>query len=114
MPDCIFCKIASGIIPSSKVYEDDTLFAFRDIHPQSPTHILIIPRQHYSFLRDMEDKDESLLGHMLLTANKIAQSEGVAQSGYRVVINTGPQGGQIVQHVHLHLLGGRQLAGELG
>jgi hypothetical protein len=73
MPDCIFCKIASGIIPSSKVYEDDTLFAFRDIHPQSPTHILIIPRQHYSFLRDMEDKDESLLGHMLLTANKIAR-----------------------------------------
>jgi histidine triad (HIT) family protein len=112
--DCIFCKIAAGKIPSSKVYEDRQVMAFRDIHPQAPVHILIIPRKHYAALNEMTDKEEALLGHMTLTARNIAAAQGVAQSGYRVTINCGPDGGQVVQHVHLHLLGGRNLTGEMG
>lgn len=114
MEDCIFCKIVAGQIPSTKVYEDAPVFAFRDIHPQAPTHILIIPKKHYTCLPDMDQKEQSLLGHMVLVANKLAKAEGVLDSGYRLVINCGREGGQLVQHVHLHLLGGRQLSGELG
>jgi histidine triad (HIT) family protein len=114
MQDCIFCKIINGIIPSNKVYADEQVYAFRDAHPQATVHILIVPRKHYDSLNETSQSDQSLLGHMLLVAKKIAQQEGVAAGGYREVINTGPEGGQVVMHLHMHVLGGRQMAGELG
>lgn len=114
MENCIFCKIAAGIIPSSKVFEDDRVFAFRDIHPQAPTHILIIPKKHYADLAELDPSDQQLMGYLLHIAAKLARDEGIEQKGYRVAINCGPEGGQVVQHVHMHLLGGRELAGELG
>jgi histidine triad (HIT) family protein len=112
--DCIFCKITAGEIQSDRVYEDGRVLAFRDIHPQAPVHILIIPKKHYATLNEMADKEESLLGHMALVAKNIAANEGLARSGYRVTINCGSDGGQVVQHLHLHLLGGRNLTGEMG
>jgi histidine triad (HIT) family protein len=114
MQDCIFCKIAAGIIPATRVFEDERLIAFRDIHPQAPIHILIIPKKHYADLAALDEQEQPLMGHMLHVANKLAEDEGIARKGYRVAINCGPQGGQVVQHIHLHLLGGRELAGELG
>jgi histidine triad (HIT) family protein len=114
MEDCIFCKIAAGILPSTKVFEDERVFAFRDIHPQSPIHILIIPKKHYADLAGLDEKDQPLMGYLLHVANRLAKEEGIAQKGYRIAINCGPQGGQVVQHLHVHLLGGRELAGELG
>ena len=114
MMDCVFCKIAAGVIPGSTVYQDELVFAFRDIHPMAPCHILIIPRKHYTSMNELKAKDVALAGHMLLVAQKLAQEEGVAESGYRLVVNCGPQGGQVVMHLHLHLLGGRELSGELG
>jgi histidine triad (HIT) family protein len=114
MEDCIFCKIAAGIIPSAKMFEDDRAFAFRDIHPQAPVHVLIIPKKHYANLAELDAKDHLLMGHLLHVANGIARDEGIQQDGYRVAINCGPQGGQVVQHVHYHLLGGRELDGKLG
>jgi len=114
MEDCIFCKIAAGIIPSTKVFEDERVFAFRDIHPQAPTHILIIPKKHYNNLAELDAHDQPLMGYLLHVANRLAKEEGIAQKGYRVAVNCGPQGGQVVQHLHVHLLGGREMAGELG
>ncbi|MCL2140132.1 MAG: histidine triad nucleotide-binding protein [Dehalococcoidia bacterium] len=114
MEDCIFCKIASGLIPSQKVFEDENVFAFRDIQPMAPTHILIIPKVHHANLTAMDKADQTLGGTLLHMANIIAQQENLDNDGYRIAINCGPWGGQVVQHVHLHLLGGRELAGELG
>ncbi len=114
MENCIFCKIAAGIIPSSKVFEDDRVFAFRDIHPQAPTHVLIIPKKHYTDLAELDLRDQQLMGYLLHVAVKLARGEAIEQKGYRVAINCGPEGGQMVQHIHLHLLGGRELTGELG
>jgi histidine triad (HIT) family protein len=112
--DDIFCKIASGAIPTDKLYEDKDVMAFPDINPQAPVHILIIPKKHYISLNDIEEKERGLLGHMAQVAKRLAKEHGVAFTGYRVVINCGPQGGQVVPHLHMHLLGGRQLQGELG
>jgi len=112
--DCIFCKIIAGTIPSKFVYQDKELVAFRDIEPQAPVHILIIPREHIASLADVSEAKSRLLGHMMMVANKIAKTEGIQQKGYRAVINCGPEGGQVVPHLHLHLLGGRQLTGRLG
>ena len=109
----VFCKIAAGIVPATRLYEDPEVLAFPDIHPQAPVHILIIPKKHYTSLNDMNEKDEKLLGRMLLLAQKLAKEHGVAFSGYRVTLNCGPQGGQVVPHMHLHLLGGRDLRGEM-
>jgi len=114
MENCIFCKIAAGIIPSSKIFEDDRVFAFRDIHPQAPTHILIIPKKHYADLYELDLSDQHLMGYLLHIAAELARKETIEQKGYRIAINSGPEGGQVVQHIHLHLLGGRELAGELG
>jgi histidine triad (HIT) family protein len=114
MADCIFCRIINGEIPSTRVYADEQVYAFRDAHPQAPVHVLIVPRKHYAGVDEMAESDRALLGHMLLTAKKVAEMEGVAKSGYREVINTGREGGQVVMHLHLHVLGGRPLAGELG
>lgn len=106
--DCIFCKIVAGTIPSKKVYEDAQALAFFDIEPKAPTHILVIPKKHIASLDHAQPGDASLLGHLLETAADIARGQGLSQ-GYRVVISTGPQGGQTVDHLHVHLLGGRQM-----
>jgi len=107
MPDCIFCKIASGEIPSNEVYSDDEFYAFRDVNPQAPTHILLVPRKHVERIVELGDADAPLIGRMLLVANKIAESEGLVEKGFRYVINCNEQGGQTVFHVHVHILGGR-------
>jgi histidine triad (HIT) family protein len=108
--DCLFCQIIAGEIASTKVYEDATTYAFRDAKPQAPTHILIIPKEHFDSLNDASQSDEALLGHLLRLAPKIANQEGIAENGYRTVINTGEESGQSVPHLHVHLLGGRSLA----
>lgn len=107
--DCLFCKIISGKIPSSKVYEDPLCYAFDDIHPQAPTHVQIIPRKHVATLNDLIAEDEPMAGHLLTVAAQLAKEKGVAESGYRTVFNCGPGAGQTVFHLHLHLLGGRSL-----
>jgi histidine triad (HIT) family protein len=107
--DCIFCKIARGEIPSNKVYEDDEFFAFRDINPVAPSHVLIIPRRHITHITDATPEDEGLLGRMLLMANETARREGLVQKGFRYVINCGEEAGQLVPHIHMHLIGGREL-----
>ena len=106
--NCIFCKIIAGEIPSKKVYEDEVCIAFNDISPQAPTHVLIIPREHFASLAEAENKHKETLGHLLLTAAEIARENDFAEDGYRVVINTNGDGGQTVFHLHVHLLGGRQ------
>ena len=112
--DCIFCKIIAGQIPSDVVYTDDKVIAFRDISPMAPVHLLIIPREHIPTLNDINESQTSLVGHMVYVAKQLAKQQGIATKGYRVVLNCGPQGGQVVQHLHMHLLGGRELSGGLG
>ncbi len=107
MSDCIFCKIIAGEIPSAKVYEDEICVAFNDLSPQAPTHLLIIPREHFDSLDKAESRHLETLGHLLLTAAQIAREKGFAENGYRIVINTNRNGGQTVYHLHVHLLGGR-------
>jgi histidine triad (HIT) family protein len=109
MDDCIFCKIAAGDIPADRVFEDDRVVAFRDLNPQAPTHVLVIPKRHIGSLNDLEPADESLVGHLLVAAKTIAADAGFAEAGYRTVLNCNADGGQTVFHIHLHLLGGRRL-----
>ena len=106
---CIFCQITAGEIDSEIVYRDGQVVAFRDLNPQAPTHILIIPIQHIENLADASDQDAELLGHCSLVAAQIAQAEGIAEDGYRLVTNAGADGGQSVDHLHFHLLGGRRM-----
>ncbi len=113
MSDCIFCKIIQGEIPSAKVYEDGQAYAFRDIAPAAPTHILIVPKRHIDSINAMSAEDEPLIGHLFYAARQIAAQEGVANGGYRLVINTNADAGQTVFHVHLHLLGGK-IMGKMG
>lgn len=105
--DCLFCRIVAGDIPSAKIYEDETCVAFNDISPQAPTHVLIIPREHFDSLDKAGKSHKDTLGHLLLTAAEIAREQNFAENGYRVVINTNGDGGQTVFHLHVHLLGGR-------
>jgi len=105
---CIFCKIASGEIPSETFHHDEKCVAFADLSPQAPVHILVVPRQHIESLDKALPADAALLGHLLTTAASIARSKGIAEKGYRVVINTNSDGGQTIFHLHVHLLGGRQ------
>ena len=112
--DCIFCQIVDGKIPGDIVYQDEELLAFRDINPQAAVHLLVIPKKHIVSLAELTEKEIPLMGHMVSVANKLAEREGVSESGYRLVINSGKEGGQLVPHLHLHLLGGRQLRGRLG
>ncbi|MGQ9545789.1 MAG: histidine triad nucleotide-binding protein [Dehalococcoidia bacterium] len=112
--ECIFCRVASGDVRSDIVYQDESVVAFRDISPQAPVHVLIIPRAHIATLAQLPEDQQELLGRLLVTAKKLAAREGLAEKGYRLVINCGPEGGQQVPHVHLHLIGGRKLADELG
>ncbi len=112
--DCIFCKIVAGEIPSDIIYQDEEAIAFRDIEPQAPVHLLIIPRKHIPSLTDLTEAESSLVVHMVNIASQLAAKEGISTGGYRLVINCGEQGGQLVPHLHMHLLGGRQLSGALG
>lgn len=109
MDDCIFCKIAAGDIPAEKIYEDDTVVAFRDLNPQAPTHVLVIPRKHIATLNDLDAGDEAIVGRMVGAAREVAAAEGLADAGYRTVMNCNEAGGQTVFHIHLHLLGGRMM-----
>lgn len=108
MDDCLFCKIIDGKIPAKKVTEDDRAFAFRDINPQAPTHVLVVPKKHIASLDVLDDGDAALVGHLHVVARKIAADEGL-KDGWRVVFNTGRNAGQTVFHIHLHVLGGRPL-----
>ena len=105
MTDCIFCKIIAGDIPSSKVYEDDKIYAFKDIHPKAKVHILVVPKKHIETLAHAKADDAELLSHMILSLPKIAREQGL-ESGFRTVLNTGAGGGQEVFHMHFHILGG--------
>ena len=109
MNDCLFCKIAKRELNSTITYEDELVLAFDDIDPKAPEHKLIIPKKHISTLNDLKEDDESLVGHMVFTAQKLAKELGIHDSGYRTVFNCNPAGGQMVFHIHLHLLGGRQM-----
>jgi len=111
--DCIFCKIASGKIPADIVHQDEEIIAFRDIKPLAPVHLIIIPRKHIPSLNEMKEGDAALVGRMVAVASKLAQDEGIAEKGYRLAINCGKEGGQLVPHIHMHLLGGRQLNDKL-
>lgn len=106
---CLFCKIIAGEISATKVFEDDNVIVIRDIQPQAPTHCLIIPRRHISTINDLSAEDALLIGHMIQTAKSIASQEGIAETGYRLLFNVNDEGGQTVHHIHLHLLGGRQM-----
>lgn len=107
--DCLFCKIVERTIPSDIVYEDDTLLAFNDISPQAPTHVLIVPKTHIATINDLTVDEAELVGKMVLRAQSLASGRGIADAGYRLILNCNSEGGQTVYHVHMHLLGGRQL-----
>lgn len=109
MDNCIFCKIINGEIPSNKVYEDDEIFAFRDINPQAPVHILVIPKKHIKSLADLQEEDLNLIGKINIKINEIAKTEGFANQGYRVIVNCGEDAGQEVMHLHYHILAGKKL-----
>lgn len=113
-PDCTFCKIVAGEIASDKVFDDDQVTAFRDINPVAPTHILIVPNKHIPSVNEIETEDEQLVGHMFTVARQLAEREDIRDSGYRLIINTGPDAGQVVFHVHLHLIGGQRMRHPMG
>ncbi len=108
MPDCLFCNVLSGKARSKKVYEDDKVYAFEDIRPQAPTHVLIIPKQHIRGLKEAQAEDAEIIGYMHLVAAQLARERGI-EEGYRTVFNVGPLSGQSVYHLHLHLIGGRRM-----
>ena len=110
-PDCIFCKIVQGEIPSTTLYTDDNVIAFEDINPSAPVHLVVIPVDHVTFLAGLDESSEALIGHMTLVAVNLAVEQGINDSGYRLVINQGTDAGQMVDHLHMHLLGGRPLGG---
>ena len=112
--DCIFCQIVAGKIPSQILYQDEEIIAFPDINPLAPTHLIIIPKRHIPSLTHLTEAESPLVGHMVNVANQLAKEEGISENGYRLVINCGEQGGQLVPHLHMHLLGGRELSGKLG
>jgi histidine triad (HIT) family protein len=111
-PDCLFCKIVAGQVPSDRVYEDAEIIAFRDIHPQAPLHCLVIPRAHVATLNDFDPEQAELIGKLLLVGKRLAADHGLP--GYRVAMNVNREGGQVIFHAHLHVLGGRPLKGALG
>lgn len=107
--DCLFCKIAQREIASKVLFEDPEIIAIQDINPQAPTHILILPKKHITTINDTDSSDEQLLGRMILTGKKLAQAQQISEGGYRLVFNVNSDGGQAVYHIHLHVLGGRQM-----
>ena len=110
MTDCIFCKIIAGDIPSSKVYEDEQIFVFKDISPKASVHILVIPKIHIKSLDELASEHQTLISHMMLKLPELARSQGL-ENGFRTIINTGPGGGQEVDHLHIHILGGKNMPG---
>lgn len=106
---CLFCRIVNKQIPGKIIYEDELAVAFEDIQPQAPVHTLIVPKEHLATLLDVREEDKGILSHLLLVARNIAKSKGIAETGFRLVINNNPKGGQTIYHLHLHLLGGRQM-----
>jgi len=114
MPQCVFCKIISGHSPGQVFYQDDKVTAFRDIHPVAPTHVLIVPNKHIPSVNELEPDDGALVGHMFLTARQLAMEIGIDQTGYRLIVNTGPHAGQGVYHLHLHLIGGQRMRFPMG
>ena len=112
--DCIFCQIVAGKVPSEILYQDEEVIAFRDINPMAPTHMIIIPKRHIPSLAHLSEAESPLIGHMVNVANQLAKEEGISESGYRLAMNCGREGGQLVPHLHLHLLGGRKLSNALG
>ncbi|MDP5057180.1 MAG: histidine triad nucleotide-binding protein [Marinomonas hwangdonensis] len=107
--DCLFCKIVNGDIPANVLFEDEDVIAFEDIMPQAPSHFLVIPKRHISTLNDLTDADANVVGKLQITAAKVAKQKGIADSGYRVVMNCNEAGGQTVYHIHMHVLGGRAM-----
>ena len=111
---CLFCKIVSGEIKGAVVYSDDLATAFRDVNPAAPTHILIVPNRHIESVNALTGDDEQLVGHLFTVAGQLAKSEGIDQTGYRIITNTGPDGGQTVIHLHVHLIGGHRMKHPMG
>ena len=114
MTDCIFCKILKGDIPSTNVFRDEQVTAFRDINPAAPTHILIVPNRHIDGVDTLASEDETLIGHLVNVAGQIAVQEGIAEDGYRLIINTGANADQTILHIHVHLLGGARMKYPMG
>ena len=114
MTDCIFCKIITGDIPSTNVFRDEQVTAFRDLNPAAPTHILLAPNKHIDSVNTLTNEDEQLIGHLFMVAKQIAAQEGIAEGGYRLIINTNAHAGQTVFHIHLHLLGGAPMKHPMG
>ena len=114
MNGCIFCKIVAGQAPAAILYQDEVASAFRDIHPVGPTHVLVVPNRHIVSVNDLTPADESLIGHLVYVAGQVARQEGIDQSGYRLILNTGPDSGQAVFHLHLHVIGGRRMRFPMG
>ncbi len=111
---CLFCRIVAGEIPGDIVYQDKEFLAFRDINPQAPKHVIIIPKTHIASLTELTEQQQGLIGRLIILARNLAEKEGIAESGYRLAINCGPEGGQVVPHLHFHLIGGRKLSNRLG
>lgn len=114
MKNCTFCKIIAGDAPSQTLYQDELVTAFRDIHPVAPTHVLIVPNKHIASVNDLAPQDEMVIGRLFTVARQIAEQEGIAQPGYRLIANTGYDGGQVIYHLHLHLIGGRRMRYPMG
>ncbi|HUS04357.1 MAG TPA: histidine triad nucleotide-binding protein [Dehalococcoidia bacterium] len=112
--ECLFCRIVAGEIPSDIIYQDNEFLAFRDINPQAPKHIIIIPKTHITSLAELTEQQQGLIGRLVILARDLADKEGIAERGYRLAINCGPEGGQVIPHLHLHLIGGRKLNDRLG
>lgn len=112
--ECIFCRIVAGLSPAQIVSQDEQVTAFRDIHPVAPTHILIVPNRHIASVNQVETQDEAVLGKLITTARKLAAQEGIDQTGYRLILNTGAHAGQVVFHLHLHLIGGQPMRYPMG
>jgi histidine triad (HIT) family protein len=114
LTDCIFCKIISGNASGDIIYQDELVVAFHDIHPVAPIHILIVPRKHIASANEISQEDEKVLGRLFTAAAKIAEQEGISKSGYRLIVNTGPNAGQVIFHLHLHLIGGQRMRHPMG
>ena len=112
--ECLFCRIVAGEIPSNIIYHDQEFLAFRDINPQAPKHIIIIPKTHITSLAELTEQQQGLIGRLVILARDLAEKERIAERGYRLAINCGPEGGQVIPHLHLHLIGGRKLNDRLG
>ncbi len=112
--ECLFCQIVTGEIASDIVYQDENFLAFKDIKPQAPTHLIIVPKTHIASLAELTAQQQGFIGRLIILAQKLAEKEGIAEKGYRLAVNCGPEGGQVVPHLHFHLIGGRRLSDQLG